>query len=116
MSEVPGAGEHEPADCADVLASLDLFLDAEIDSASDADIRKHLDECAPCLTEYDLERVVKALVARSCSERAPQPLRDRVMLTIRQVHVHLSDANGDVITDVHVVDQVDRLGPDERWR
>jgi mycothiol system anti-sigma-R factor len=116
MSEVSGAGAHEPADCADVLASLDLFLDAEIDSASDAEIRQHLDQCAPCLSEYDLERVVKALVARSCSERAPQPLRDRVMLSIRQVHVQITDTDGDVVTDVHMVDRVDRRGPDERWR
>jgi mycothiol system anti-sigma-R factor len=111
VTEIPGEGEHEPADCADVLASLDLFLDAEIDSASDAEIRQHLDECAPCMSEYDLERVVKALVARSCSERAPQPLRDRVMLSIRQVHVQLNDVNGDVTTEVHVVNRVDRLGP-----
>jgi mycothiol system anti-sigma-R factor len=113
MTERPDEMEQEPADCADVLASLDLFLDAEIDTASDAEIRRHLEQCAPCLTEFDLERVVKALVKRSCSERAPQPLRDRVMLSIRQVHVQMSDANGDVITDVHVVGRVDRLGPDE---
>jgi len=112
---MPGESEHEPADCTDVLASLDLFLDAEIDTASDAEIRHHLEQCAPCLSEYDLERVVKALVARSCRERAPQPLRDRVILSIRQVHVQLRDANRDVVTDVHVVDQVDRLGQGDRW-
>ena len=28
--------------------------------------RRHLDECAPCLQSYDLQRTVKALVARSC--------------------------------------------------
>ena len=105
--DLPIDEEHEPADCVDVLASLDLFLDAEIDQASDSEIRRHLDECAPCMTEYDLERVVKALVARSCSEQAPQPLRDRVLLSIRQVHVHISDAGGDVVADVSVVKRLD---------
>ena len=104
MNSLPGEAEHEPADCADVLASLDLFLDAEIDQASDAEIRRHLDQCAPCLSEYDLERVVKALVARSCREQAPQPLRDRVMLSIRQVHISITDADG--VTDVHVIDRL----------
>ncbi len=112
MSPLPGEVEHEPADCIDVLASLDLFLDAEIDQASDADIRRHLDECAPCMSEFDLERVVKALVARSCAERAPQPLRDRVVLSIRQVHVQLSDASGDVVTDVHIIES---LGTGDSW-
>ena len=31
----------------------------------------HLDECGPCLEEYDLETKVKALVKKSCSEHAP---------------------------------------------
>ncbi len=82
-----------PADCADVLASLYLFLDHEIDDASSAEIRHHLEACAPCLSEYDLELMVKALVARSCAERAPQPLRDRVLLSIRQVHIEVSDVS-----------------------
>ena len=38
----------------------------------------HLDECDPCLERYDLQRTVKSIVARSCSETAPDDLRDRV--------------------------------------
>ena len=102
------ASEHEPADCADVLASLYLFLDSEIDDASSAEIREHLDACAPCLSEYDLERMVKALVARSCRERAPEPLRDRVLLTIRSVHIS--------ITETASGGEVSATESDQRWR
>jgi hypothetical protein len=51
--------------------------------------------------------MVKALVARSCNERAPQPLRDRVLLSIRQVHVQ--------ITEVTITDAAPGEG-EARWR
>lgn len=82
-------GAEEPQDCSDVLEALYLFIDGEIDSANAALVRHHLEVCAPCLKAYDLDVVVKTLVARSCTEKAPPPLRDRVLMSIRQVQVHL---------------------------
>ena len=83
-------GDPHEHDCSQVLANLYLFLDSEIDEASSADIRHHLEECGPCLEKYDLDRVVKMLVARSCCEQAPQPLRSKVLTTIRQVQLTIS--------------------------
>ena len=34
-------------------------------------VRAHLEECEPCLGEYDVEAVVKKLVKRCCQEEAP---------------------------------------------
>lgn len=83
-------GKPHAHDCAEILAQLYLFLDHEIDAASSTEIEEHLDECHPCLEMYDLDRVVKALVARSCGcEEAPQPLRERVLFSIREVQVQL---------------------------
>jgi mycothiol system anti-sigma-R factor len=82
-------GNPHARDCAEILAQLYLFLDHEIDDASCLEIREHLDECHPCLEKYDLDRVVKALVQRSCSEAAPEPLRERVLLSIHEVQVQL---------------------------
>ena len=61
-----------------------FFLDNELDRADHAEIQHHLDECGPCLARYDLERTVKTLVARSCTEKAPEGLRQRVQLSIRR--------------------------------
>ena len=83
-------GKPHARDCAEILAKLYLFLDNEIDNASCVEIRDHLIECAPCLAKYDTDRVVKDLVARSCWELAPEPLRDRVLMSIRSVDVQLS--------------------------
>lgn len=76
-------------DCARALDSLYLFLDSELDTANADEIQRHLDDCAGCLTEYDVERVVKALVSRSCHDQAPAPLRDKVLLSIRTVEIRV---------------------------
>jgi len=85
-----GCGRPHARDCADVLADLYLFLDNEADDASGAEIRQHLIECGPCLAKYDLDRIVKHLVARSCCDPAPEPLRQRVLLSIRSVQVQIT--------------------------
>jgi mycothiol system anti-sigma-R factor len=78
-------------DCETALKQLYLFLDQEIDTASRSDIQEHIDNCTECLSAYDLERVVKALVSRSCTEKAPEPLREKVLYSIRHVQVHISE-------------------------
>ena len=69
----------------DFLERIVFFLDNELDEADCAVVQLHLDECGPCLERYDLERTVKTLVARSCSESAPDALRERVLIQIREV-------------------------------
>ena len=77
--------------CADFLDRIVYLLDNELDDGEIREVRLHLDECAPCLERYDVQRTVKALVARSCAESAPEELRERVRLRIRQVQVRLSE-------------------------
>jgi mycothiol system anti-sigma-R factor len=81
----------EDSDCAKALERMFYFIDHELAEADVAEIQRHLDECGPCLSKYDLERTVKALVARSCTEHAPEALRQRVLVSIRQVHVHITE-------------------------
>jgi mycothiol system anti-sigma-R factor len=81
----------DPVDphCAEILQRMFFFIDNELDRADCEQIQQHLDDCGPCLEKYDLERTVKALVQRSCTEHAPDTLRDRVLLRIRQVRVDI---------------------------
>jgi mycothiol system anti-sigma-R factor len=76
-------------DCADFLDQIVYLLDNELDEAECAAVRIHLDTCHPCLQKYDLQRTVKAIVARSCAESAPEELRERVRLRIREVQVRI---------------------------
>ncbi|MGH3503510.1 MAG: mycothiol system anti-sigma-R factor [Nocardioidaceae bacterium] len=77
------------SDCDEVLERVYFFIDNELEDADAGQIQAHLDECGPCLRAVDLERLVKALVARSCCEHAPSELRQRVMFSIRQVQVEI---------------------------
>ena len=78
-------------DCSEVIHQIFVFIDNELDDASCGEIQQHLDECGPCLAKYNLERTVKALVARSCSEKAPAALRDKVLMRIREVQVTITE-------------------------
>lgn len=82
-------GKAHEVDCASVLASVYLYLDAEIDAGDCETVRRHLDECGPCLRQYGLEQAVKALVSRSCTESAPDALRAKVLGRINQVHLEI---------------------------
>ena len=85
-------GRPHETDCAEILDRVYLFLDRELDDGqiSYAAVEQHLDECAPCLSKYDLERVVTFLLARSCGcERAPAELRQRVLTRIQQIRVEI---------------------------
>ncbi|QZY30154.1 mycothiol system anti-sigma-R factor [Nocardioides coralli] len=84
--------DHTADQCADYLERIVYFLDNELDAADCAVVQRHLDECGPCLEKFDLQRTVKSVVARSCSsEHAPEELRARVLVQIRQVQVRITD-------------------------
>jgi anti-sigma factor (TIGR02949 family) len=78
-------GNPHSLDCGEALAHLYEYLDGEIAAEDHARIAEHLAECGPCLQEYDVERIVKALVARSCAQAAPSDLHTRVIAQFMQV-------------------------------
>jgi mycothiol system anti-sigma-R factor len=80
-------GKPHATDCREVLDKLYEYLDSEVTADDVHKIREHLDECAPCLREHDLEQVLKTLVRRSCQDRAPDGLRVKIMARITQVRV-----------------------------
>jgi mycothiol system anti-sigma-R factor len=89
MSCGEGHAKDTATDCSEVLGRMFVFIDNELDQAGCEQIQQHLDECGPCLAKYDLERTVKSLVARSCTEVAPEGLRQRVMLSLQQVRIQV---------------------------
>ena len=80
-------GNPHEKDCGEVLEKVYQYLDGELDTRQLAEIRRHLEECRPCLDEYELDVALKALVRRSCSERAPAQLRERILVSLTEVTV-----------------------------
>lgn len=86
-------GNPHETDCSDVLDRVYAYLDGELDEDLCKDIRRHLDECGPCLKEYGLDKAVKQLVARHCGcDPVPDDLRARVMSRIEQVRLEMVEA------------------------
>jgi len=61
------------------LHALVLFIDGEIaDQQVSHAIEIHLSECPPCADEQVAEHRFRKLLSRSCTETAPQELRQRI--------------------------------------
>jgi len=83
-------GNPHEVDCSEVIEQVYLYLDGEIEEVDRAQVRQHLDECAPCLRQYGIENEVKALVARCCGDdTAPDGLRQRLLVRLQEVRVEL---------------------------
>jgi mycothiol system anti-sigma-R factor len=91
MSHGHGPEDVTASECADFLERIVYLIDNELDETDCSEVRMHLESCNPCLEKYDLQRTVKSVVARSCSESAPAELRDRVLLRIREVQIRISE-------------------------
>lgn len=80
--------QFEDLDCSAMLADIWLALDGECDEHSLARLKRHLEGCNPCLSAYGVEAQVKQLIARKCgSDRAPEALRARLVVEIREWHL-----------------------------
>lgn len=75
-------GNPHELDCRDALARLYEYIDGEVGPGDHDRIEHHLEECGPCWAEFDLEVLVKAVVARSCWDHAPRQLRSQVLARI----------------------------------
>lgn len=77
--------DSEGVNCDELLAEVYLLLDQECSAEHEAQLRKHLDDCPPCLEQYDIDEQIKQLLARKCGgEHAPDELKSRLRASIRK--------------------------------
>jgi mycothiol system anti-sigma-R factor len=83
-----GADPRLKAECAEVIAEVWTLLDGECTEETRQKLRKHLEECPPCLRLYGLEERIKSLIATKCrGEKAPEGLRERLRLEISRTTI-----------------------------
>jgi mycothiol system anti-sigma-R factor len=76
------------AECAEVIAEVWTLLDGECTPETREKLRKHLEECPPCLRLYGLEERIKGLIATKCrGEKAPDGLRERLRIEISRTTI-----------------------------
>lgn len=80
-------GNPHATDCREVIEKVYIYLDGEAQHDDRQRIRTHLEECGPCLREFGLEEAVRSIVRRSCHDRAPADLRQKVLWRIEAARV-----------------------------
>ena len=70
--------QHEHGTCEEALTELYTFLDGELTVEKREHIRVHLDDCNPCLEQYDFEAELRIVIAAQCKESVPQSLKEKI--------------------------------------
>ena len=70
--------EESDVDCNETIERLYHYLDGELTDERRTNIRRHLDECAPCLDAFDFEADLRQVIANRCKDHVPESLRQRV--------------------------------------
>jgi mycothiol system anti-sigma-R factor len=77
------------AECAEFIDSIVYLIDNELADDDVVAVRLHIDGCTPCHERYEVQRMVKEVVARSCAEVAPESLKARVLMSLRRVRIEI---------------------------
>ena len=75
---------HEKHHCTEAVEVLYHYLDGQLTEERRILIRRHLDDCPPCLDAFDFEAELRIVIAHKCRERVPDQLRLRVREAIRE--------------------------------
>jgi mycothiol system anti-sigma-R factor len=70
--------EDSEVDCTKTIERLYHYLDGELTDERRFEIRRHLDDCAPCVGAFDFESDLRKLIANRCKDHVPESLRQRV--------------------------------------
>ncbi|MBK8756494.1 MAG: mycothiol system anti-sigma-R factor [Actinomycetales bacterium] len=81
-----------PVECSEALLRVFEYLDGEMGLEDQAKVRAHLDQCAECFRQYDLDQMVKLVVKRSCAEvQAPVRLRSTILTRLTLIQIESTD-------------------------
>lgn len=76
-----GAGSR----CEQEINKIYEYLDGAISKDDLVALKKHLRDCKDCSHEYDLELMIREAIKRSCCEKAPAELKEKIRLSIDEI-------------------------------
>ena len=79
--------DESDVDCNETIERLYHYLDGELTDERRVEIKRHLDDCPPCLHAFDFEVELRQVIADRCKDRVPDALRQRI-------HQALAEAEG----------------------
>lgn len=75
------------AEAAQRLERIYEYLDGALSRSDLEEVQDHLSDCQECAQDYDLERLIRTSVRRSCSEQAPETLKLTIIEKISQIKI-----------------------------
>ena len=78
----------------DLRYGLEEALDGELPREMVERMQRHTSDCPECADEWEQMRLIKELIRRSCTDRAPSELRERIAVQCRTVSVTRTEADG----------------------
>ncbi|MBO9704448.1 MAG: mycothiol system anti-sigma-R factor [Arthrobacter sp.] len=75
MKDCQGLGDCEDAR----IERIYEYLDGALPRADVEEIKDHLANCPNCLEQHDLECMIRSMVKRSCTEAAPDQLKQSIL-------------------------------------
>lgn len=82
----------------DLRYGLEEALDGELPQELVERMRQHTADCPECLEEWEQVRLMKELVRRSCADRAPSELHERIAVQCRTVSVTRTETDGSTVS------------------
>ncbi|QRZ62242.1 mycothiol system anti-sigma-R factor [Rothia sp. ZJ932] len=61
------------------------YLDGAISKDDVITLKQHLTACSNCSHEYDLELMIRDAIKRSCCEKAPEDLKDKIRVSLDEI-------------------------------
>ncbi|KAA9395626.1 mycothiol system anti-sigma-R factor [Kocuria coralli] len=85
IGAAPATTDQAPCGCdGEQVERIYAYLDDALTVEDIKQIADHLESCADCTHESELEQVIRGVVKRSCSETAPETLRSAIMTRIHE--------------------------------
>ena len=81
-------------DCGQAIEKLYTFLDGELTEERRVEIRRHLDDCSPCLEAFDFEAELRVMISVRCRDEVPETLRLRVAAALMAAEAQRLDQGG----------------------
>jgi len=75
---------EEKPQCQEALEELYVFLDGELTADKREHIRVHLDDCTPCLEQYDFEAELRVVISTKCKEAVPEALKEKIRRALEE--------------------------------
>ena len=77
----------EKRECSEAVELLYHYIDGQLTEERRVLIRRHLDDCPPCLDAYGFEAELRVVISQKCREQVPDGLREKVAAALRQAEL-----------------------------